>query len=171
MSLQVVVKRGDLAAEEADALVNPANSHGWMGGGVAYAIKKAGGQIIEDEAVRRGPTPVGGAVATSGGSLRARYVIHAPTMEEPAQRIGVGNVAAATRAALLCAAGLGLRSVAFPGMGTGVGGVSKRDAAAAMVHAIKGVVAAAPSLERIVLVAFDEELKKYFLGCVEDAGL
>lgn len=167
----VSVKRGDITLEESDAIVNPANSYGYMGGGVAYAIKSAGGCEIEEEAISLGPTPVGEAVATKAGRLRARYVIHAPTMEEPAQRIGRENVEAATYAALVCASRLGVESVSFPGMGTGVGGVSKHEAADAMVKAINRFFSCnSSSIKKVVLVAFDESLHKEFEVCLKDAG-
>src|ERR671935_1667389 len=77
-SLEVL--QGDLTECAVDAIVNAANNHLWMGAGVAGAIKRKGGQVIEAEAVRQGPIPVGEAVVTGGGSLKARYVIHAAAM-------------------------------------------------------------------------------------------
>ncbi|MDQ3830194.1 MAG: macro domain-containing protein, partial [Candidatus Tectomicrobia bacterium] len=77
-TLEVV--QGDITECAVDAVVNAANNHLWMGAGVAGAIKRKGGQVIEDEAVRQGPIPVGEAVVTSGGTLQARYVIHAAAM-------------------------------------------------------------------------------------------
>jgi O-acetyl-ADP-ribose deacetylase len=132
----ITVLKGDLTSQNVDAIVNPANSYGLMGGGVAWAIKKSGGKEVEDQAVAKAPIPVGSAVETAGGRMSCKYVIHAPTMGEPAERIGVANVSAATRAALAKARELGVGSLAFPGMGTGVGGVGKSDAARAMVEAI-----------------------------------
>jgi len=153
-----VVECGDLTSFLVDAIVNPSNSHGFMGGGVAYAIKKRGGQVIEDEAVSKAPIPVGDAVETTGGFLDATYVIHASTMREPAERISLDNVVLATKAALLKASELGVSSLAFPGMGCGVGGVSYSDAACAMVSAIIGFN---PSF-RIFLIGFDDDLTGEF---------
>jgi O-acetyl-ADP-ribose deacetylase (regulator of RNase III) len=134
--MRIIVKKGDITTESCDAIVNPANSRGWMGGGVAGAIKKAGGIEIEKEAVRKAPIPVGEAIVTTAGKLNAKYVIHAPTMERP-MRIGIENVKQATRAALKCAIQNRLRKIVFPAMGTGVGGISLEDAAEAMVAEIK----------------------------------
>lgn len=131
-----------------------------MGGGVALAIKKRGGKEIEKEAISKAPIPVGSAVATTAGKLKARYVIHASTMEKPAQRIPVENVALATQAALELAAKLKLRSIAFPGMGTGVGGVAPEDAAKAMLEVIKNHRGEFP--EEVILVAFDSRLYEAF---------
>jgi O-acetyl-ADP-ribose deacetylase (regulator of RNase III) len=154
----IVVRTGDLTVQQVDAIVNPANSHGWMGGGVAYAIKRAAGKAVEDEAVSKAPIPVGEAVETAAGSMSCNYVIHAPTMAEPAELIGVENVRKATRAALAKAKALGVRSLAFPGMGTGVGGVSKSDAASAMVESI---LEFAPPYT-VYLIGFDVELTQEF---------
>ncbi len=136
-SLRIVLLEGDITKVKADAVVNPANSLMVMGGGVAGAIKRAGGREIEDEARRYAPVPVGKAVVTRAGRLRASYVIHAPTMKYPAMRIGVENVAMATKAAISLAKELGVESVAFPAMGAGVGGVSTRASARTMAQVIK----------------------------------
>jgi O-acetyl-ADP-ribose deacetylase len=74
------VIHGDITECSVDAVVNAANNYLWMGAGVAGAIKRKGGQVIEDEAVRQGPIPVGEAIVTSAGALKARYVIHAAAM-------------------------------------------------------------------------------------------
>ncbi len=133
----ISVVLGDITQTQADAIVNPANSRLMMGGGVAGAIKRIGGAIIEKEAVQKGPIRVGEAVATSAGKLKARYVIHAPTMPLPAMSTDLKNVEKATSAALRLARDLELSSIAIPGMGTGVGGVPVKDAAQTMIEAIK----------------------------------
>ena len=158
--MDITVKRGDITTEAVDAVVNPSNSHGVMGGGVAWVIKKKGGQLIEDEAVENAPIPIGSAVLTTGGSLLARHVIHATTMKEPAQRIGVENVRKATAAALLCASSNGIKSIAFPGMGTGVGGVGPAEAAQAMVEVIRNF--SDSSIEEVVLVGYEAEMYEAF---------
>lgn len=172
MPLKVIVKVGDITREQVDAIVNPANSFGSMGGGCAYAIKAAGGSQIEEEAISKGPTPVGMAIETGAGGLAARYVIHAPTMENPAESIDKDNVRAATYAALRRARELGIRTLAFPGMGTGVGGVGKTEAASAMLAEIKRFSAEErSSLESIVLVAFDMDLRNAFEVSLKNAGI
>lgn len=150
--------KGDLTSFVCDAIVNPANSRGLMGGGVAYSIRKVGGQVIEDEAVSQAPIPVGFAVVTSAGRLPCRFVVHAPTMAEPAEVIDVENVVLATKAALVCASKIGISSLAFPGMGTGVGKVSASDAAEAMV----GVIASYGPFFDVYLIGFDDDLTAEF---------
>ncbi len=76
----ISVVHADITQLAVDAIVNAANSELWMGGGVAGAIKRAGGTVIEQEAMAKGPIPVGEAVVTSAGRLPCRHVIHAATM-------------------------------------------------------------------------------------------
>src|SRR5436190_2831130 len=135
--MQIHVAKSDLSDLPVDALVSPANSLGIMAGGVAEALKARGGQEIEDEARLAAPVAVGAAVVTTGGELFAKHVIHAPTMEEPGQKIGVENVRRATRAALIAAARHQFETIAMPGMGTGVGGVPIEEAARAMVDELR----------------------------------
>ncbi|MBI4344845.1 MAG: macro domain-containing protein [Euryarchaeota archaeon] len=158
---EVEVLMGDLTEMDVEAIVNPANSLGVMGGGVALAIRRKGGREIEEEARAKAPIPVGSAVLTTGGRLRARHVIHAPTMAMPAERIGTENVALATRAALECAREHGIKTIAFPGMGTGVGGVPEGEAAVAMVMEMK-LFLEENRLGRIVLVGYGESMHRAF---------
>jgi O-acetyl-ADP-ribose deacetylase (regulator of RNase III) len=160
--MKITANRGDITEVSADAIVNPSNSYGVMGGGVAWVIKKNGGQGIEDEAVEQAPIPVGSAVLTTGGTLKAKHVIHATTMTEPAQRIDVENVRKSTMAALECASKNGIKSIAFPGMGTGVGGVDRREAAEAMVEAIGNF--SDSTLFEVILVGYEKEMYEAFLG-------
>ena len=155
----IVVKRGDLTQIDCDAIVNPANSFGYMGGGVAGAIKRVGGIEIENEAISKAPIEVGKAVATTAGSLPCKYVIHAPTMRQPAMRIDVENVKLATKAALEFGVKLNLRSIAIPGMGTGVGGVSARDAAEVIMVIVKEFES---KFEKIILIDRNEEMVNSF---------
>ena len=158
----IKIVKGDITKVEADAIVNPANSLMIMGGGVAGAIKRVGGDEIEFEARRHAPVPVGEAIVTSGGKLRAKYVIHAPTMERPAMRTNEAKVRAAVRAALRRAHSLGLRSIAFPGMGTGVGGLDPNVAAKVMIEEIINFLKRGGRIGEVLLVAFTEELYEAF---------
>jgi putative PIN family toxin of toxin-antitoxin system len=172
MSLRdrVSVVKGDITPIEVDAIVNPSNSYGVMGGGVALAIKRSGGGEIEREAMAKAPINVGSAAVTTAGKLKAKAVIHASTMQEPAQRVGVNEVRLATRAALREASKHGFKSIAFPGMGTGVGGVPKDEAARAMLEEIKAHLAREALPERVILVAFDEELFSAFQRALAEVG-
>jgi len=167
-NVRIRVAEGDITELDVDAIVNPANSLMIMGGGVAGAIKRKGGIEIEEEARRYAPVPVGEAVATTAGKLKAKYVIHAPTMERPAMRIGLENVEKATRAALLLADKLELESIAFPGMGTGVGGVPYYDAAKKMLEVVKEHVDKGTKLKEIILVAWGKEAFEEFKRAFKD---
>lgn len=119
--LTIKIIQGDITTAKVDAIVNAANNHLWMGAGVAGAIKRAGGKIIEDEAVAKGPIPVGSAIETTAGNLNAKYVIHAAVMGQDL----VTNdkyIRDATRSVLELCERLQINSVAFPALGTGVGG-------------------------------------------------
>jgi len=154
--MEIVIIEGSLLQVEADLIVNPANSLGYMGGGVAGVIKRVGGSIIEEEAVIKAPIPVGSAIITTAGSLPFKGVIHAPTMEEPAMETTEEKVRKAVRASLELADKMGFKSIAMPGMGTGVGKLSKDIAAKAMIEEIKSFKAV--NLEKVLLVDIDREL-------------
>ena len=151
--LQIEIVQGSILDTDAPAIVNAANSHGMMGGGVAGVIRRAAGEEVEKEAMRQAPIPIGQAVVTSGGHTPFQGIIHAPTMPKPAMRIPAENVGLATRAALTVADEHHFSSVAIPGMGTGVGGVSPTDAASKMIEEIQSFIPR--SLTRVVLVDVD----------------
>jgi len=157
--MTIFVEKGDITKLSCDAIVNPANSYGYMGGGVAGAIKRVGGTEIEKEAVANAPISIGKAVATTAGSLPCTFVIHAPTMKQPAMRIDVENVEHATRAALEAALDLNIKSIAFPGMGTGVGGVPPVEAANSMIKIAKQFE---NKFEKIIFIGIDDELVNSF---------
>ena len=160
--VKIIVEKGDITKLEVDAIVNAANSMLIMGGGVAGAILRTGGREIQEEALIYAPVPVGKAVATKAGKLKVKYVIHAPTMKRPAMRIGKENVQLATKSALECADLLKIGSVAFPGMGTGVGGLNPEEAAQGMVQEIRGHIDKGITLKQIILVGFTEDLTQAF---------
>lgn len=163
-ALEIELRAGDLTKLEADAITNPANSLMFMGGGVAGALKRAGGEEIEKEARSKAPVPVGSAVATTAGRLKAKYVIHAPTMERPAMPTTGEKVYRATRAAIMCADEVGAGSLAIPGMGTGVGGLSFEEAARAMVSAIKDCMPELKNLKKIILCDINEQMVDAWRG-------
>src|ERR1700730_13597725 len=118
---RIVIQQGDLTEMDTDAIVNAANNDLILGAGVAGAIRRKGGEEIQKECDAIGSIPVGYAAITSGGKLKAKYVIHAASMQ-----LGGATTAEALRHstahALRIAAERGLRSIAFPAVGTGVAG-------------------------------------------------
>ena len=158
----ILIERGDLTDWEVDAIVNAANSHLWMGAGVAGAIKRKGGVIIEEEAVRQGPIEAGEAVITTAGNLPATHVIHAAAMGQDL-KTDADKIARATRSSLALADKHKLTSIAFPALGTGVGGFPPASAAEAMLGAVVShLKAGTSSLRKIVFVLYQEEASKAF---------
>jgi len=159
--MDITLVQGDIAQQDAEAIVNAANNHLWMGAGVAGAIKRAGGQEIEREAVAKGPIPIGEAVVTGAGRLKARYVIHAAVMGRDL-RTDADKIRQATQNSLRRADELALKSIAFPALGTGVGGFSLEECARIMLDVVQGHGASATSLERVVFVLYDEPAYQAF---------
>ncbi len=163
--VKVKLVEGDITELATDAIVNAANNHFWMGAGVAGAIKRKGGEEIEREAMAKGPQPVGEAIVTGGGRLKARYVIHAAVMGQDLVTDGE-KIQAATYNALLRAHELGLKSIAFPALGTGVGGFSLEEAARIMFQAVEKFLKDHPdtSLEEVVFCLFGDQAYNAFAG-------
>ena len=166
--MQLEVVEGDIAELEVDAIANAANNELWMGAGVAGAIKRTGGREIEAEAMAQGPIEVGEAVATTGGTLHARHVIHGAVMGQDL-RTNADLVARTTRRVLEVADELGARSLALPAFGTGVGGFPLEECAAIMVREARAHES--KSLDRVVFAVFGDHAQEAFrraLGQLED---
>ena len=157
--LEVEVVEGDIAALHVDAIANAANDRLWMGAGVAGAIKRAGGEEIEREAVAQGPIPLGSAVATSAGRLAARHVIHAAVMGQDLVT-SADLIRQATLSSLEVADELGCDSLALPAFGTGVGGFPLDECARIMVEAVCGFQAR--TLRRVVFAVYSGEAERIF---------
>jgi O-acetyl-ADP-ribose deacetylase len=161
--LELEVSEGDITALEVDAIANAANNHLWMGSGVAGAIKRAGGEEIEREAVAQGPIEVGDALATGGGKLAARWVIHGAVMGQDL-RTDAELVRRTTESCLRVADELGVESLALPAFGTGVGGFPLDECAQIMVSTARAYEPS--SLRRVVFAVFGSEAKGAFEGAL-----
>jgi O-acetyl-ADP-ribose deacetylase len=139
---------GDICDLEVDAIVNPANLSLWMATGVGGAIKRAGGDAIEFAAVRQAPVPLGAAVVTTAGTLAARAVIHAVSLDRDRRTSGP-VIEAAVRSAMARAREIGATSIAFPALGTGVGGFPLEEAARITVDAVRDELARSPDIEHV----------------------
>jgi O-acetyl-ADP-ribose deacetylase (regulator of RNase III) len=157
--MRIEVVEGDIAALEVDAIANAANDRLWMGAGVAGALKRAGGEEIEREAVAKGPIPLGEAVETGAGRLRARWVVHGAVMGQDL-RTDADLVRRTTASCLRLADELGARSLALPAFGTGVGGFPLDECARIVVGEVQAF--RPRSLERVVLAVFGEEARAAF---------
>jgi O-acetyl-ADP-ribose deacetylase len=164
--IDIRIYQGDITGYVADALVNAANNFLWMGGGVAGALKRAGGREIEEEAVSRGPVPVGQAVATGAGRLKARYIIHAAVMGQDL-RTDAGKILLATHNTLLRADELGVKRLAFPALGTGVGGFPLEECARIMLGEVRRYSDGKTGIEQVVFVLFDKTAYQAFLKELE----
>jgi O-acetyl-ADP-ribose deacetylase (regulator of RNase III) len=157
--VNIEIVEGDITALEVDAIANAANDRLWMGAGVAGAIKRAGGEEIEREAVAKGPIHVGDAVATGAGRLPARWVVHGAVMGQDL-RTNADLVRRTTESCLHVADELEAESIALPAFGTGVGGFPLDECARVMVEAVR---AHEPkSLARVVFAVFGAEAKAAF---------
>ena len=156
---ELSVVNGDITALEVDAIANAANNALWMGAGVAGAIKRAGGEEIEREAVRSGPIEIGDAVATTAGRLPANWVIHGAVMGQDL-RTDANLVRRTTESCLRVADELGARSLALPAFGTGVGGFPLEECAEIMVSAARAFEST--SLERVIFAVFGDDSARAF---------
>ncbi|MCS6951050.1 MAG: macro domain-containing protein [bacterium] len=156
---QLVLVQGDITKEQVDAIVNAANEWLQHGGGVAAAIVRAGGEVIQEESNRIGRVPTGHAAVTSGGRLPARYVIHAvgPIWSHYSPEEADRLLASAVHSSLQRADELGIATIAFPAISSGIYGFPKDRCARVMMEAVEEYFAQHPdsSVREVRLVLFD----------------
>ena len=140
---------GDICELEVDAIVNPANLSLWMSTGVGGALKRAGGDEIEFAAVRQAPVALGESIVTTAGTLAARAVIHAVSLDR-VRRTSATIIEAAVRSAMARAREIDATSVAFPALGTGVGGFPLEDAARITVDTVRDELERSPNIEHVI---------------------
>jgi len=145
---------GDITDLEVDAIVNAANSQLKLGGGVAGAIRRKGGEIIQDECDEVGHCPVGDARITSGGALKAEYVIHAvgPVYGEGEEDEKLRN---ATLNSLKLAEQYKIRSLAFPAISTGIFGYPRERCADIMLSTTIAHLKGDTSLKQVIICLYD----------------
>lgn len=140
---------GDICDLEVDAIVNAATMSLWMSTGVGGALKRAGGDAIEFAAVRQAPVPLGGAVVTPAGNLAARAIIHAVSLDRDRRTSGPA-IEAAVRSAMARAREIGATSIAFPALGTGVGGFPLDEAARITVETVRDELTVSPDIAHVI---------------------
>jgi len=152
---KVEIQQGDLTDMDADAIVNAANNDLQLGGGVAGAIRRKGGEDIQRECDEIGSIPVGYAAITGGGRLKARHVIHAASMQ-----LGGKTTAEALSSSiahsLRIASERGLKTIAFPAVGTGIAGFPMDECASIMLNEVARHLKTGTSLQKIHFVLFDD---------------
>ena len=150
---KILLLQADITDLETDAMVNAANDHLWMGSGVAGAIKAKGGDEIEKEAMSKGPAKIGEAIVTTAGKLKAKYVIHAVLMGQDLQT-KENYIKDATLNSLKRAEELKLNSIAFPALGTGVGGFPVDRCAEVIINTTAGFLRNNQFVKEVYFVLF-----------------
>lgn len=164
---KIEIVKGDITDMDVDAIVNAANTDLKLGSGVAGAIKKKGGPSIQQECDAHGPIPLGEAAVTGAGELRASYVIHAASMHLGGA-VNSESLMAGTENALIRASEIGVKTMAFPAIGTGVGGFSAKECASIMVSTVsKYLDYESTSIEEVYFVLFDDDTCKIFKEILE----
>ena len=163
---KIRILQGDLTDQAVDAVVNAANNDLQLGGGVAGAIRRRGGMSIQDECDQIGAIPLGEAAVTGAGQLKARYVIHAASMRL-GQATSEKNLRLSTRNSLLRASERGLRSVAFPAVGTGIAGFPLRRCAEVMLLEAAEHLGGETSVEDVRFVLYDAAAYQTFREVLE----
>ena len=161
MPTKILFVQGDITEMAVDAIVNAANTDLTMGTGVAGAIRRKGGERIQEECERLAPIRLGAAAVTTGGNLKAHFVIHAASMR-PEEKATADSLRLATRASLMRAEEKAIRSLALPALGTGAAGVALADCAPIMLKTVLDHVKMRTSLETIWFVLFDEAALQAF---------
>lgn len=161
MQVKIEFLKGDITEMAVDAIVNAANNDLMLGAGVAGAIRRKGGPRIQEECDRIGPIALGDAAVTTGGNLKAIYVVHAASMKLGG-RATADSLRLAVKNALDRAEEKAFRSIAFPAIGTGIAGFPMEDCASIMISETMEHLKARTSLERICFVLYDDAALKIF---------
>src|SRR5271166_2242124 len=157
----IIIQRGDITEMDVDAIVNAANNDLMLGAGVAGAIRRKGGPEIQRECDRIGPIPLGEAAVTTGGQLKAKFVIHAASMRLGG-RTSEENLRASARNSMLRASERKLESIAFPAIGTGIAGFPLDRCAQVMLEEVRDHLSRETSLKRVEFVLFDRAALETF---------
>ncbi len=167
----VVLVQGDITEETTDAIVNAANEGLRGGGGVDGAIHRAGGPAIMEECRKIGYCPTGQAVVTTGGNLKARYVIHTVG---PVYRGGNKGEAklleSAYRQSLERASERGLKSLSFPAISMGVYGYPPGEGARVALRTVMAYLKEHKGIERVRFVLFDRKTFDVFKEALEETA-
>ncbi len=160
--IHIRIIRGDLTECHTDAIVNAANSHLQHGGGVAGAIVRKGGRVIQEESNKIGFVPVGKAAITGAGALKSRFVIHTvgPMWGEGDEEM---KLRSAVRSALKLATERGLESLAMPAISAGIFGFPKAECARIIINEISSFAGSdKTSLKEIDVCLMDAEIIGFF---------
>jgi O-acetyl-ADP-ribose deacetylase len=158
---RVVIITGDLVEQQVDAIVNAANNELQLGGGVAGAIRRAGGPSIQEECDAHGPVRVGEAAITGAGRLRARFVIHAASMALGGRTTRVSLKSSMDHVFRL-AHQHDVETIAVPAVGTGIAGFPIDDCARVMAESLHSALSEGWQASEVRFVIFGEDAKVPF---------
>ncbi|MFQ5449821.1 MAG: macro domain-containing protein [Nitrospinaceae bacterium] len=166
---EIELIQGDITESATQAIVNAANSNLILGGGVAGAIRRKGGPVIQQECNAHGPCPVGEAAVTSGGALKAKFVIHAV-----GPRWGEGDEENKLRDAALNslkrAEEKEIESITFPAISTGIFGFPLELAARILLQTVKEYLLGTTKIKRVVFALFDRKSMAVFQKMLQSLG-
>lgn len=165
--MEIELVQGDICKEKADVIVNAAGTNLYMGGGVAGALKRAGGEEIEREALKKAPAKLGEVIVTGAGKLNAKYVFHAAAQPHYGNyKATEESVRDALRKALRKAEAFGCESIAIPAIGCGIAGLEVEKGARVILEELKNFKGKYLWFARVVLFSvgdysvFERELKE-----------
>jgi O-acetyl-ADP-ribose deacetylase (regulator of RNase III) len=154
--MEFTITQGDIAQQEVDAVVNAANTRLNMGSGVAGALREAGGEALNEEAVSEGPIDLGEAIETDGYDLPAEYVIHAAAMP-PGGQATADSIHDATENSLACADDLDCESLTLPAIGCGVAGFDLREGLEIICDVIDAHDPGSDALTDVRVIAYGDD--------------
>ena len=158
---RILIIAGDLVEQEVEAIVNAANNELRLGGGVAGAIRRRGGPMIQDECDAHGPVAVGGAAVTGAGLLKAKHVIHAASMALGG-RTTSESLSSSMNAVFQIAKELDVQTMAIPAVGTGIAGFPLDECARIMARCLRRALDAGWETEEVRFVLFGDDVKTVF---------
>jgi O-acetyl-ADP-ribose deacetylase (regulator of RNase III) len=158
---RIVIQQGDITEMDVDAIVNAANNDLQLGGGVAGAIRRKGGDSIQRECNGIGSIPIGGAAITGAGKLKAKFVIHAASMSLGGETTSRA-LRSATAHSLRIAAERGIETIAFPAVGTGIAGFPLSECAEIMLREAVRHLRSEDLPRTVHFVLFDERAMRMF---------
>ena len=165
----IEVRQADITKLEVDAIANAANTDLRHGGGVAAAIARAGGRVVQDESDEAAPIGLGDAVETSAGEMPAKWVIHAATMELGGPT-SAEVIRRATASTLARADELGAKSLGLVAFGTGIGGFPIEEAARIEIEEVRRHLDAGSGIEHVVFAVFGDEAREAFEEALESGA-
>ncbi|SPE29528.1 Appr-1-p processing protein [Acidobacteriia bacterium SbA2] len=161
MPTKIYISKGDITDMPVEAIVNPANTDLVMDSGVSAAIRRKGGERIQEECERLAPLRLGATAVTTAGNLKALFVIHAASIR-PGEKATAESIKLATRQTLFRAEEKTIKSLALPAIGTGAAGFPVDACAQIMLKAVLTHIRIRTSLEKIHFVLYDDTALKAF---------